>query len=664
MLFKEIELTNIGPYQGTNIFLFNTNENRNTVLIGGKNGAGKTTFLNSIRLALYGPLAYGFRTQTKTYLSTIETLLNNKAKHNGEKQFIIKLGFTIVEEFKRIYVEITRSWIPTSSSFTENVDIFKNHSRLNDMEKDNFLEKLRVTFPPSLLELCFFDGEDITKLSNEDHLSSYLKELSSKLFNLDLFQSLEKNLQKYLSEESKSKQETQLEKEKEKLENKLKTKINDLKKLKNKYEMLIVQVNLTKENYKKTKEEFSIHGGLLYEEREKIHKEALNIENDRKQANEAIKEFIAKYLPFFIALPMLDQLIVQLEDEENYYISNIINEKLKTISFHEFEKFFGVNFDSSKENELRNIIKNELIFSDNTPIMHNASKTETNQVHTLASHINLNALKEIYQLIQKNKDDLKKLSSLNKMLIDNESTSEFNEMIQSMEKSSKKISSLEIKLNEYLEIQDGLQQEIEIINKQYEKVKKELHNIYKKKSSFHLTEKVLAISSKFQKEQLRKKVQDIEYFSTKMIKGLMRKDNFVNRINIEHETFEVSLLDLDNNKINKDILSAGENELLVLSIIWGTIHSSSKELPVVLDTLLGRLDLEHKASVINKLIPQFSNQCIILATNSEITEDLFDDLSPSVSNHYTLNYDTVNKSTKVESHFFHHRIKGETLNEF
>lgn len=662
MLFKKIELTNIGPYKGTNTFVFHTHDKKNTVLIGGKNGSGKTTFLNSVKLALYGPLAFGVRTHTKSYITNIETLLNNNAKKNGNNNFKIKLGFTMVEDFKRIYVEIIRSWT-LSNSLIEHVDIIKNRSPLNEMEKDNFLEKLRVTMPPSLLELCFFDGEDITKLSNEDNLSSYLKELSSKLFNLDLFQSLEQNLRAYQAEDSKSNQEMQLEKEKDIIESNLNKRISELKKMKDEADMLKEQLTLTKESYRKTREEFSVHGGLLYEERENIQREILDLENERKHTNEVIKEFIARELPLFLASPILANLVNQLEIEESYYISNIIEEKLNAVSFHEIERILNTYLDTNKKQTLRNALIDELTVADDIHIIHNASKTETNQVHSLSSQINLDRLKEIDQLILQNSDDLNKLSKLNKRLKDNERTSEFEDMIEFMEKDSRTISLIETELNNILENQEQLREVVNKDNKQYEKIKKELHKIYKKKSSFHITEKALSISRIFQKEQLRKKVRDIEYFSTKILKSLIRKENFIKRIYIDHETFEVSLIDQDSHSINKGILSAGENQLLVLAIIWGTLHSSSKELPVVLDTLLGRLDLEHKASVMNNLVPQFGKQCIILATNSEITEDLFNDLSPHIANHYTLNYDMNNKRTKIENHFFNRYIKGETLHE-
>ena len=48
MKIKRITLYNIGPYVDLNTFDFSISKDRNVVLIGGKNGAGKTTFFKSI----------------------------------------------------------------------------------------------------------------------------------------------------------------------------------------------------------------------------------------------------------------------------------------------------------------------------------------------------------------------------------------------------------------------------------------------------------------------------------------------------------------------------------------------------------------------------------------------------------------------------------------
>src|SRR5699024_1244215 len=99
-------------------------------------------------------------------------------------------------------------------------------------------------------------------------------------------------------------------------------------------------------------------------------------------------------------------------------------------------------------------------------------------------------------------------------------------------------------------------------------------------------------------------------------------------------------------------LSAGEKELLVVSIIWGTIKASKKELPFVFDTLIGRLDLSHKKSVITKLIPSSGKQIINLSTDTEINNKLYHLLSGYIYYNFTLNYNNSEKKIYIETDFF------------
>ena len=55
MKISQIVLYNVGPYIDRNEFNISVRDkNKNIVLIGGKNGAGKTTFFKSIKTCLYG----------------------------------------------------------------------------------------------------------------------------------------------------------------------------------------------------------------------------------------------------------------------------------------------------------------------------------------------------------------------------------------------------------------------------------------------------------------------------------------------------------------------------------------------------------------------------------------------------------------------------------
>ena len=86
MKINYLILNNIGPYVGNHKFLLDTNSSKNIILIGGQNGAGKTSFLRGMKYGLFGSFALGLKTNTDLYYKEIKSSLNNKAKSNQHKQ--------------------------------------------------------------------------------------------------------------------------------------------------------------------------------------------------------------------------------------------------------------------------------------------------------------------------------------------------------------------------------------------------------------------------------------------------------------------------------------------------------------------------------------------------------------------------------------------------
>ncbi|QHT48498.1 DNA sulfur modification protein DndD [Bacillus sp. SB49] len=658
MILKKIIINNIGPYEGLNSFNFQTKEDASTVLIGGKNGAGKTTFLNSVRIALYGPLAFGYKTVSNEYIKKIRALLNSQAvKQNQndlkeyQNEFKVRIDFSMIENFQRVHASIIRYWDITGT-FRENVSVIKNGVEVNEVEKDQFFTHLRTSFPPSLLELCFFDGEEISHLTDENNLSNYLKVLSSKIFNLDLFQNLEKDLGLYLDQSSKSEEQARLENDEKLAEEDLRQLLKHISELNEELENTQNELELNKQKYSAVKNDFSVHGGVAYDEREKIQDKLNTIEGQRKHLLEKTKEFIANELPFFIAFPTVYDLVEQLKNEEEYHVSNILRGKINQLPMESMLENLNLNLSNDDAQNLKETLSSHLVNTNSTQIIHNASNTEANQVYTLLEETNLIRLNEIIEIIRQNHSLLKEAQRLRKILKDNHESNEFNKMIESMEDYSRRIVDLEDKISSLNSQKEEASINVDNRNKEYERIKQQLYKIRKTKSSFAESQKIINISRKFQQQQLRNKLKDIEYFSSKMFKDLLRKKSFIKHIMIDPESFELTIIDHNNDSINKDILSAGEKELLALSIIWGTIKSSKKELPLILDTLLGRLDNEHKLAIISKLLPRLGVQNIVLSTDSEIDYKLYSNLRKNVANEYTLNYDNNNKKTNIERHFF------------
>ena len=54
MIIRRLTLADYGPYAGEHSFELETIQNKPIILVGGRNGGGKTTLFESIPLCLYG----------------------------------------------------------------------------------------------------------------------------------------------------------------------------------------------------------------------------------------------------------------------------------------------------------------------------------------------------------------------------------------------------------------------------------------------------------------------------------------------------------------------------------------------------------------------------------------------------------------------------------
>ena len=117
-------------------------------------------------------------------------------------------------------------------------------------------------------------------------------------------------------------------------------------------------------------------------------------------------------------------------------------------------------------------------------------------------------------------------------------------------------------------------------------------------------------------------------------------------------TLDLTYLNSDGIEVEKTALSAGEKQLMVISILWALAICSKKKLPVIIDTPLSRLDSNHRKSLIQVYFPQASEQTIILSTDSEIDRNYYQLIKENVGDEFTLIYDDSSKSTKILKGYF------------
>ena len=106
-------------------------------------------------------------------------------------------------------------------------------------------------------------------------------------------------------------------------------------------------------------------------------------------------------------------------------------------------------------------------------------------------------------------------------------------------------------------------------------------------------------------------------------------------------------------------LSAGERQLLAISLLWGLARASGRPLPTIIDTPLGRLDSSHRRHMIDRYFPVASHQVILLSTDEEIDIESLERLLPYVGRRYYLQFDETSRSTMItEGYFWNHENPG------
>ncbi|MEH6995724.1 DNA sulfur modification protein DndD [Neobacillus drentensis] len=652
MIINEIQLTNIGAYRGSNTFDFRPDDKRNVILIGGENGAGKTTLLNAIKLGLFGSYGYGFKTESAEYYKRVQSILNHNAKRLGENHFRIKLEFSLVDDFEKTDYVLYRYWKFTNQSLKESFELLANGKHLSEYDKDLFQSKLKEVMPPQLLDLCLFDGEEISRIVNKDLLSDYLKNLSRVVFNLDLFEKLEDDLENYSSQSLDFEKMESLEKELYQLnqrEKELRTKIvAAIAREKN----LNLQRETLQDDYQRLKYDFENYGGLVKSERDEIIKQMNNIESERKHNMEKIRDFVSNLLPFYLSKGLLSQTREQIQNEESLQLFKQLNTKLTSDKMSQILQSISGSYEANAGQVLKEQVLHLMKPEKEINQIHGASFSESSLIENVFLMISGDSKDHCLSIIEENRTKLALHQELRGKLSVNDSTNEFSSMLQQMEIIRQTIVKLDQEINDHVTQLDEWKIDVEVVIAAINKIQHSLKDNVKTKSSFLESQKIITLSRRFREIQLKKKLQQVQIEATIMLKKIFRKHNYVSALFIDHETYDVKLFDTHKELIEKSTLSAGEKEILLISIIWAIFKCSGRKVPFIFDTLLGRLDKTHKAAVLSEFIPNCGRQAIILSTDSEIDQHNYTILENNVAKEYMLDFNVEKQETRILNRYF------------
>ncbi|MGC1396131.1 MAG: DNA sulfur modification protein DndD, partial [Coleofasciculaceae cyanobacterium] len=99
---------------------------------------------------------------------------------------------------------------------------------------------------------------------------------------------------------------------------------------------------------------------------------------------------------------------------------------------------------------------------------------------------------------------------------------------------------------------------------------------------------------------------------------------------------------------------AGEKQLLAIAFLWGLARVSGRNLPVAIDTPLGRLDSSHRTNLVERYFPTASHQVILLSTDTEVGKVEVERLREieAIAHEYLLKYDASQRQTITQPGYF------------
>lgn len=645
MIIKRLELNNFGIYAGANHFSF-TNK-KPIILIGGMNGRGKTTFLEAVLLALYGENSFAYR--ESKYTTFGKYLASHVNTTNENSNCSIKLEFNLDATDRDTYA-ITRTWSNSMKRIKWETVVEKNGT-VSKFLTDNWAMFIENIFPSGIAGFYFFDGEKIAAQAT-DSTSQQTKESIKALLGLNVIDLLVRDLTRLLTNSSKKIDTGE--------ENK---KLQLIQKNKNDLEQSLNRINdkITKEQNKiaelgKKKEwlvlEYKSKGGELIDNKQELLEKRMKLRADLVNVESNLVDSASGQLPLLMVKGLLEEIEKDALVERDYKYSEIAIDIIER-SFSRYQKKYNDSYGQIAT--FISAMKADVSEKD-VNLLYDLQEYEIGQLKMLLSN-SLESNKENIRNLFKRKEAINvEINTINSYLDVELDEKEINRLYKSIRVVEQKIISAEAKIEVLQESKKKMEWEINAINSEQEKiVELILQRLESKDDDYRIvkyTQMAKHILEVYKQKLQQRKIEVLSNVMTDCFHRLVAKRDLINRIVIDEKTIEFVYLDKTDKEIARDSLSAGEKQLVVISLLWALAICSKKKLPVIIDTPLSRLDSSHRKALMQTYFPNASDQTIILSTDTEIGFQEYELMKENICNAYTLVYDDKTKSTSIVDGYF------------
>lgn len=546
MEFKKVELYNFSSYAGKAAFDLSTEKNKNIILIGGNNGAGKTSLFTAIKLALYGPLCFHYQGKNAQYSARIKELMNHDVFMEQNVCSYVEVQLTIPQRQTYHTYTVHREWGYSGQKVQENYWVKDENGLLAPRDRDYFQNYLFTILPPNMFEFFFFDGEEIAEFFSDASYNAYIKNAVLTLCGYDTFSIIRRFCNSYVdTDPSNEKSEMllrQLQQQERQLEES-RAKVTETEEI---LQQLQAKCAAAEDEKKDWETRFKKSGGLSQQKRERLNEELRRQDRIKSESTKIIRDYVEEMMPFIIAYDKSQEIEVQLPREERMREYQAYTQNLSTDTLRGM--IAGANIVSQEQAQqlsqyLSTVIAKNMCPEDDPEqfaFIHDLSGEQKDRVLSVLTKIREFNAQTILDAIYAKKTASENYERTSRALRESLPEIDANDFVEHFGELSEQLMQYDASITATQKKLQVLNEQVTLLEKSVEAVRTQIQAEAKNKTAYMYTERIGAMMDELISDAVQSKFKEIEQLTLKMFHEITHKENFIDLLELD-ESFNISI---------------------------------------------------------------------------------------------------------------------------
>lgn len=664
MQINHIHVENYKTYLMLDLDVSVKDEERPIILIGGMNGSGKTTMFDAIYGALYGLEIRDERHFRELFNSGVTDIIG--------KRIVLEIDFEGMIGSKTAQYKLTRTYQIVNAKAVENVTLHIGGTTYTygtrTAQKDRTINEeavkkiIKANLPKELSNYFLFDAMKTSELVKDEQINQLIRDNIKSVMGFNKYSLLVDVSSKMLDEMKAGRIENEnLKKEFQELQERKRNIEGELSSLRNSYDDALGYANNNREQYNLLKDgrnKNDITKDQISRTEARINEIRKSEQTFRQNADELTKQLETDIFVQKLASSIKNEV----EQILNHKLSLEVSKK-SILSEKQIENIAGrvvaiiqKRYVTSQTIDLPSIVSAVMYEQEADEIKDRYDYLNNADVEAIKSLVNstmMNPYNSFEQSRDRTEEEMKDLPKLQRQLESYRESlagDDFS-MISLYEENERNMTSLKEQIREK-------ETEITRIEKEIGRYDFDIPNVPDPK--FELMKQLPDFFRKLQHKLLMNRKRDIENMMKEQLNiNLVSYSGTIERVELSDSDDNISfkMYHKQGNEIPLNQLNAGAKQTVMQVLLKVLYELGDYEPPVMIDTVMGVLDKESRATIIENYFPNLARQTILLSTDSEIrTEDDYKLLEAYISKVYTVHRDKEHQCTTVSDDYF-----GETL---